>query len=175
MKRIVLLLAGLALTTSLCNAQHPSVRYSGDVGLYGCGVSGDYGKGSCISVETVHGVDIGKMTFVGIGSGINYSVSSDEFFVPAFIEGRVNLSRGKGLTPYISTKIGGLFCTSRSSNIATLNPSIGVKYSRLSISLGYMYMYFVDKDRMTIAGTNQAVRTTGADSGFNIGLSYTLF
>ncbi|MDD7456747.1 MAG: hypothetical protein PUK70_10995 [Bacteroidales bacterium] len=79
----------------------------------------------------------------------------EDIFIPAFLQSDIVIYDGSDLKPFASIRIGGLFCTSRTSNIFNFNPSLGIPYSKMPLTVGYIHQYGVVKDNVsnTMGGT----------------------
>lgn len=101
-----------------------------------------------------------------------------KIFIPAFLQlqGDILIYDGSDLKPFASLKVGGLFCTSRSSNIFNFNPSIGIRYSKFALSVGYIHQYGVDKDNMSspMGGPKHIIKSKYNYDGVTIGLIFSL-
>lgn len=153
-----------------------ALKYNGKFELAGMEVSNKDASGTGIAFYTTHGVDIKSKAFSGLGTGINYSFSVEDIFIPAFLQGDILIYDGSDLKPFASLKVGGLFCTSRSSNIFNFNPSIGIRYSKFALSVGYIHQYGVDKDNMSspMGGPKHIIKSKYNYDGVTIGLIFSL-
>ena len=175
MKRLGIVLFILFASCSYGNAQESKISYSGEYGVVGSSVFRKQGRGIALSLETSQGVRFGNRSFTGIGSGITYSLSTKEFFIPVYLHEKVFISDNTQLKPFVSGKIGGLFCAERRSNAFVFNPSIGFEWSKLSLSLGYVFQYAVDKNQVIAMGSYDWVTTKGCLNGVNLGISIVIF
>lgn len=153
-----------------------SPRYSSDVSVTMLPTFSKYGKGLVGLLETCHGISWGEHLFTGLGAGASYSFFTEEIFIPVFMEGRYTLS-GRGMwMPFFSLRLGGSFCTERSSNLFTVNPSVGVTLKRFSFSTGYYFYTGMDKDYLPAGmGTYAWVKTPVTAHGITLRIAYSLF
>ena len=150
--------------------------YSSDVSATMLPTFSEYGKGLVGLLETCHGISWDEHLFTGLGAGASYSFYTEEFFIPIFMEGRYTLSgRGKWM-PFFSLRLGGSFCTERSSNLFTVNPSVGVTLKRFSFLAGYYYYTGMDKDYLPAGwGTYAWVKTPVTAHGITLRIACSLF
>lgn len=153
-----------------------SLKYVGKFELAGMAVSNKDALGTGVALYATHGVDINSKAFIGLGTGVNYSFSLEDIFIPAFLQGDILIYDDSDLKPFASLKVGGLFCTSRSSNIFNFNPSIGIKYSKFALTVGYIHQYGVDKDDISspMGGPKQTIKSKYHYDGVTIGLIFSL-
>lgn len=153
-----------------------SPRYSSDVSVTMVPTFSKYGDGLVGLLETCHGISWDEHLFTGLGAGVSYSFYTEEIFIPVFMEGRYTLS-GKGMwMPFFSLRLGGLFCTERSSNLFTVNPSVGVTLKRFSFSTGYFFYTGMDKDYLPAGmGTYAWVKTPVTALGITLRIAFSLF
>ena len=153
-----------------------SPRYSSDVSVTMLPTFSKYGKGLVGLLETCHGISWDEHLFTGLGAGALYSFYTEEIFIPVFMEGRYTLA-GKGMwMPFFSLRLGGSFCTERSSNLFTVNPSAGVTLKRFSFSAGYYFYTGLDKDYLPAGmGTYAWVKTPVTAHGITLRIAYSLF
>ena len=153
-----------------------SPRYSSDISVTMLPTFSKYGKGLVGLLETCHGISWDEHLFTGLGAGAAYSFYTEDFIIPVFMEGRYTLSgRGKWM-PFFSLRLGGSFCTERSSNLFTVNPSVGVTLKRFSFSTGYFFYTGMDKDWLPAGmGTYAWVKTPVTAHGVSFRLACTLF
>lgn len=153
-----------------------ALRYNGKFELAGIEVSNKNASGTNIAFYTTHGVEINRLAFVGLGTGVDYSFSVEDIFIPAFLQSDIVIYDGSELKPFASIKIGGLFCTSRSSNIFNFNPSIGIRYSKLALTVGYIHQYGVDKDKISypVGGFTETIKSRYHYNGVTVGLTFSI-
>ena len=153
-----------------------SPRYSSDVSVTMVPTFSKYGDGLVGLLETCHGISWDEHLFTGLGAGVSYSFYTEEIFIPVFMEGRYTLS-GKGMwMPFFSLRLGGLFCTERSSNLFTINPSVGVTLKRFSFSTGYFFYTGTDKDYLPAGmGIYAWVKTPVTAHGITLLIAFSLF
>lgn len=133
-----LILFTIALLLSLTSFSQSKKGYQGDVSLgYLTATTADL-KGQASFCTTTHGYSFGNGTFLGAGTGVDYSFTNKEFFIPAFVEGRYYFN-DKDVSPFVSTKIGGLFAIERVDNSLIILPSFGLKLPSVSLQIGYQY------------------------------------
>jgi hypothetical protein len=174
MKKIIFTL--IAVFASISAIAQTSLKYNGKFELAGMAVSNKDASGTGIAFHTIHGVDIKSKAFIGLGTGIDYSFSVEDVFIPAFLQGDIMIYDKTDLKPFASLRIGGLFCTSRSSNIFNFNPSIGIRYSKFALTVGYIHQYGVDKDDMSspMGGQAQTVKSKYSYDGVTVGLIFSI-
>ena len=153
-----------------------SPRYASDISVTMLPTFSKYGKGLAGLLETCHGISWDEHLFTGLGAGVSYSFYTEEIFIPVFMEGRYTLSgRGKWM-PFFSLRLGGSFCTERSSNLFTVNPSVGVTLKRFSFSTGYYFYTGMDKDFLPVGnGPSAWVKTPVTAHGITLRIAYALF
>ena len=153
-----------------------SPRYSSDVGVTMLPVFSKYGKGLVGLLETCHGISWDEHLFTGLGAGVSYSFYTEDIVIPVFMEGRYTLTERKKWMPFFSLRLGGLFCTERSSNAFTVNPSVGVTLKRFSFSTGYLFYTGMDKDYLPAGnGTYAWVKTPVTSHGITLRIAFALF
>lgn len=140
MKKSIMVAAFLLLCFMLSAGNLPNgkCRYQGDVLLYGYAVTQSNTKGYAASVETVHGVDFGNGLFVGLGTGLKYSFTNLETFVPVYAEGRYYFNPSR-IRPFVSLSLGGEFCLARPDNSVLVSPAFGLYIGSFAIKFGYCY------------------------------------
>lgn len=150
------------------------VRYSGEIAITAMPTFSQNGEGMVGLLETCHGFVWGNNAFLGMGTGVSYSFLTKEVFIPAFIEGRFSPKGEYLVAPFCSLRLGGLFCTQRISNLASVNPAIGVTMGRISFSVGYQLLLGIDKDYLSIGmGRSEWVETPVTNHGITFRISYT--
>lgn len=174
-KKIILSLLLLNSIICLCEAQEERlVKYSGEISVTAMPTFSQNGEGMVGLFETCHGFVWGNNAYFGIGTGVSFSFLTKEVFIPAFIEGRFSPEGEYLVTPFCSLRLGGLFCTQRISNLASVNPTIGVTMGRISFSVGYQLLSGIDKDYLSIGmGRSEWVRTPVTNHGITFRISYT--
>ena len=151
-------------------------RYASDVSLTAMPGLGQFGKAMVGLLETCHGMQWDNKVFAGLGSGVSYSFLTEDVFIPVFAEGRYHWNGKATVSPFVSLRLGGLFCTGRISNSWTVNPSVGVKVKRFSFSAGYEFLYGVDKDYLPVGmGIYAWVTTPVITHGITLRIAYSLF
>lgn len=177
MKR--LLLSGiLLLSTAFCGQAQEMMkpRYASDVSLTAMPGLGQFGKAMVGLLETCHGMQWDNKVFAGLGTGFSYSFLTEDVLIPVFAEGRYHWYGGTAISPFVSFRLGGLFCTGRISNSWTVNPSMGIKVKRFSLSAGYEFLISADKDYRPVGmGSYDWVTTIGTTHGITFRIAYSLF
>ncbi len=155
MKKILLILTILLIGASTVTAQ---VRYKGYVDLQG-GVmvppgDSDHETGPSFGISTSHGVELFGGLFLGAGLDItghfyNYDVyNSDETetdagaFINVFADVRYNFLRGRKVSPFVGTRIGGGWQSYDEAGVFLFNPSVGVTFNftkRFGLDVGLNY------------------------------------
>ena len=97
--------------------------------------------GSSIFAETVHGYSDGKGTFIGLGTGLGYSLVNDDAYIPIYLKVKYNFNADKNYSPYASLRAGGLFNTSTDfeENSLVISSGVGFDFSRFSVELSYVF------------------------------------
>ena len=153
-----------------------SPHYASDVSITMLPTFSKYGKGLVGLLETCHGISWDEHLFTGLGAGASYSFYTEDFFIPVFMEGRYTLSGREKWMPFFSLRLGGSFCTERSSNLFTVNPSVGATLKRFSFSTGYYFYTGMDKDYLPAGmGTYAWVKTPVTAHGITLRIAYSLF
>lgn len=155
MKKILLILTILLIGASTVTAQ---VRYKGYVDLQG-GVmvppgNSDHETGPSFGISTSHGVELFGGLFLGAGLDItghfySYDVyNSDETetdagaFINVFADVRYNFLRGRKVSPFVGTRIGGGWQSFDEAGVFLFNPSVGVTFNftkRFGLDVGLNY------------------------------------
>ena len=148
MKNFLIVLSIVLMNVCVCSAQQKTdggVRYNGNFGVNASAHYNDFSSGSLVSFETCHGVEFSKIAFCGVGTGVAYSLARDEFYIPVILEGDVILYNHWTVKPLASVKVKWLTGTSGTSTMTEFNPSIGVRFSKMTLSLGYSFAAAVDE------------------------------
>lgn len=155
MKKILLILTILLIGASTATAQ---VRYKGYVDLQG-GVmvppgNSDYETGPSFGISTSHGVELFGGLFLGGGLDItgcfytyeDYYSHEDETdagaFINVFADVRYNFLRGRKVSPFVGTRIGGGWQSYDEAGVFLFNPSVGVTFNftkRFGLDVGLNY------------------------------------
>ena len=158
------------------NQGKTSPRYASDVSITMMPTFIKNGKGLVGLLETCHGVAWDSHLFTGLGAGVSYSFFTEEVFIPVFVEGRYTLPEHGRFMPFFSLRLGGLFCTERTSNNFTANPSIGVSLKRFSFSAGYQFLTGMDEDFLPVGfGSYGWVKTPVTSHGVTFRIAFSLF
>lgn len=172
MKRYFITFISLCLFSCIAcgtiSAGDGKVLYNGTVLAGGASVFSKQGQGSLVSIETCHGIEIGKRGFCGIGTGASYSIATNEVLIPVFMTGAISLS-DRPVKPIVGTRIGALLNTERNSNMISLIPFVGIEYSKLVLSFGYEFLGAVDKDWGNVGmGSYGRIRTYTNSNGLRL-------
>lgn len=154
MKKILLILTILLIGAGTVTAQ---VRYKGYVDLQG-GVmvppgNSDYETGPSFGISTSHGVELFGGLFLGAGLDITgcfysydgYSGESETdagAFINVFADVRYNFLRGRKVSPFVGTRIGGGWQSFDEAGVFLFNPSVGVTFNftkRFGLDVGLNY------------------------------------
>ena len=120
------------------------------------------GVGGMLNFNPEFGHYISDYLFLGAGSGISVDDKFSSVTIPIFGHAEVNFP-SKGVTPYVSLKVGYDVSTEGNTNCVRINPSFGIKVplsEKTDLSLGCGY-------------TRTIADGVGADfAGFNVGINF---
>ncbi len=152
MKKLILIIALIAIFSTTTDAQAQRGRYQyetlnfwyqGEAAVaYGVGV-GTW-RMDRLNLTTVHGINILRYAFVGIGAGLSIWMPKDagaELYLPIFanLKGFYPLSRN--VSALLSVDIGGTIALTngfRYYDSFMISPSVGISlWERLNITVGY--------------------------------------
>ena len=116
-----------------------SVEYQGEVDLgYSFGI-GDFGIDR-INLHTVQGAKIGDHFSLGAGLGVDwyYNEYGSDIMLPIYLNAKGYLPVSDKFSPFASLDLGyGVGVTTNASGFYW-SPSIGIKYSKLKVQIGYV-------------------------------------
>ncbi|MGN1220240.1 MAG: hypothetical protein ACI4TU_04805 [Candidatus Cryptobacteroides sp.] len=144
----LLLIAGIVSAEELSERK---IRYKGDSSASCFAIIQKNSEGYAASVETSHGMIFKNGIFWGLGTGIMWSFTNSEAFVPVFTEARYYLDCKK-VKPFFAAKIGGIFCTDRPDNAFFASPVIGLSVKSIQLKLGYQYNLGIATIRDNVGG-----------------------
>lgn len=171
MKRVIVFLALFAIC-GIMSAQDKSsnkIQYKGDVGLSGSAIVQKGTKGYAVAAETTHGVIFNEDIFLGAGTGLMWSFTNVEPFLPIFAEGRYYFGESH-IKPLMSLRLGGQFCLDRLDNAFVLSPSVGLSVHSFYVKLGYLFNAGVTEVKEAI--TNHYISQTYKFNSINLSLGY---
>ena len=136
MRKLVLVVASLLLTTIMVSAQNKHAfekGYRGNVSLTGnIGINKDFSNNG-IELTTSHGHNFGDGMY--IGGGIGFNVNSDFVNIPVFLDMKYNIL-DRELSPYIDCRVGGVLIVEEALALM-VSPAIGFDYRKMSFRVGY--------------------------------------
>jgi len=139
MKKILFLIAAVLMTAATASA----VRYKGYGEINGgtfIPSSDYYGAGGLVGISTSHGVELFDALFLGGGLDANFVTYTEESNhgrygttesdyagnVAIFAEARYNFLRGRKVSPFVGTRIGGGYDGFNEDGCFYFSPAVGV-------------------------------------------------
>ena len=171
MKRIVVLLI-LSAISGIMSAQgrlENETQYNGDVSISGSTIVQKGTNGYAVAVETTHGIRFNKAIYLGAGTGLMWSFTNVEPFLPLFAEGRYYLG-DSDIKPFLSLRLGGQFCLERLENAFIISPSIGLSIHSFYVKFGYQFNAGVTEVIEVI--TNNYISSNYKFNSINLTLGY---
>lgn len=159
----------LILGCSVANAQ--TIKYSGELALGGISSLNDY-FGAGFDIQTVHGVNLGNGSFVGIGAGVIVNNNSSEPLMPVYMKAMQKFESRTEFSPYLSVSVGTLI-KSGDKLSPYFAPEAGINYKRLSLFSRVMfsntmhtYTIHIPEDYVSIVGENRRLLSAGIRISF---------
>ena len=143
---IVVALALLCSASSFAQADYDYDRpapYDGYKGMLDFNYALGVGEHSInrFGVSTVHGYQINRYIFTGVGAGFNYFYSDESFNLPIFADARFSLPFADNAAFYLDCRIGYSLLDAEG---LYMSPSLGLRLGRqtaLTLSVGYEFQH----------------------------------
>lgn len=154
----------LLLSCAVARAQ--TVEYSGDISLGGINSLNDY-FGAGFDIQTVHGVNLGNGSFVGVGVGIIVNNNSSASLIPVYAKAMQEFESRSEFSPYLALSVGTLVKSGEGVS-PYFAPEMGIRYKRLSMFTGFMlsntkheYTIHLPEDYMSFIGESRRLLSAG--------------
>lgn len=148
-----------------------TIKYSGEIALGGISSLNDY-FGAGFDIQTVHGVNLGNGSFVGIGAGIIANNNGSASLIPVYVKATQEFDSKVKFSPYLALSVGTLI---KSGNRMSpyFAPEMGITYKRISMFSRVMlsntkheYTIHIPENYMSFVGENRRLLSAGIRISF---------
>lgn len=176
MKNLIkIIIAVVVLSTSVTlSSSAQNVRYNGKFESNGSFSVKKNTSAGFFGLRTVHGVELGRTVFIGLGTGLEYAYVPKNILVPVFLQTDYTFSKSAKFKPYLSLRMGHIF-TGEHGHGLDVNPSFGLKFSRIGLSVGYRHL-FINEEVHNYSGYGPSTVNVLSDLGcLSFGMTVSIF
>lgn len=165
MKKLIIVVFALLSIWMCASAQNK--HYAGEISIGGVSSLNEH-FGAGIDVQTVHGINFGKGSFVGLGMGLLANrPSADKMIVPVFLKAKQSFKFCGAFNPYLAMAAG-LTVVNDMKVTPYFAPEAGLTYKWVGLfvrftfaNTSFKYTYHLPEQTMTYTGENRRLLSAG--------------